>query len=429
VPDPLTSALVTLGFTVDRSRASRTQDGVTERLDLTAWTVGPGYGGSRLLQVPREVDGAEAPPLVVGLPETGEDPVAHVGPWEEVGEGPYGLEIALPGDRWMLEPGGRIVPWPAPDDACAPDDEECRNALTMVLSAERATLPQLPDESEPRRVTCTVGLWDCVEDRLGAEHALEFLGDVSLTTVDDSVDEPAWTLTRFAIRTPDDLPLPPGAVAEPPFTLVERAAAPIGHPFSRAVLDATRGLVTASSDLDGQSLTVFDEPSAVWTTLRAPEAPPYVVCRDDERGTDRILQEAPASPTARVRTRTFFDVTTYFPTLEYTLPCEADLVIAADVEGIRPGERDPGRPAPPAPAITEFCPEEPDDVASNPERSRSSAASTAPTCTYRWRGDLNADGTEDVVLERVGEMGCGELTLHLSRPDGYAPAASWSWDC
>lgn len=411
----LRSALTRRGFMADDAGLFRTRpvDGVdqVERVDVTAATIGLRYDGAMIATVPREANGASTSRLVLAVPaDPRQRALEHSGEPVPVGPTPYGFLLAFDDARWMIEPGGRVVAWPELDDPCPPEDEDCEDTLAMVLSAERVALVQQGPAREGALVVCTDALPDCVEQQLESSRALEFLGELVVVQSEPVYAEEfeAWTLVRYAVRDPNGQPLPPQTFAEPPFTLRELGRKPISDPFSRAVLEASYGVVSVTHPRDGASFTMI-EPGAPLRRVRPMAAPPLVVCDD------RILRnKAYPKLGSRPRVRTFFDAKTYFLEHEYEMPCPTGLVVDVGVRGVMMGERGVGSPAPAPHIISEECPKTPDGFTE---------------CTIDWAGDLNRDGVDDAVIRRVGDMGCGEQTMYLSQPEGYVATAAWAWDC
>ncbi|MEM6929459.1 MAG: hypothetical protein AAF602_21140, partial [Myxococcota bacterium] len=410
---PLRRALTELGFSwPEGGRPVRAQevDGETVlvRLDPSARTRGPELDGAFVVTLPATIAEETVAPIVVAVPVDGRDPLEHDGAFEVAEPGPYGLPVDLDNERrWMLQPGGRIVHWPDLDAVCDPgDDDACLDALAMVLSAERVALLQTTESVAGRTIECTVGLEDCLREALEVEHALELLGDVVVAVAEDGEDVSTWSLVRFAVRTPDGEPLPPRLVAEPPFTLVEQGRRTLTDGFSRTVLETTIGVTAASHDGDGIPFVVA--PGERLTTVRPRTGATLVVCSDAVRRVEALEDLG-----TRVGISRFFDSTTYFLAHDYALPCDASLVVDPSVVGVEVGARGPALAAPPPHEVTDACPVVPDGVTS---------------CTVPWSGDLNRDEVDDLILNRAGEMGCGEQTLSGPLFRACAPRFSERFD-
>jgi hypothetical protein len=132
---------------------------------------------------------------------------------------------------------------------------------------------------------------------------------------------------------------------------------------------------------------------------------------------DRVTRSSLATPKLRLTDVEYGKGTA--PFFVYALPCAAVAVLLGDTPEIADG------PLKPLDRNVEL-------PAAPPWRGCVSGARDEGYrgCRLLWSGDLNRDGVVDVIIRRVGEMGCGEHQLWLSIPGGgWRVAAANEWYC
>lgn len=425
---PLYEALGRAGFvwpTTDTHRPLRFgrpgEDIRSERLDMRTSKLLRDFGGSRVLRIGatvRERGGKKrrrAWTFAVGHRQHAS--LARAGTPRRFQPTPFGLQVSFPEPErveWMLLPDGRPMVWLSPPDDCGEGDEgelNCSSAVATVLTAHRAEQVAHSDPAGawgPRSQNCDGALSDCLAG-LDVEHWMLFLDEVVAARARAREPEGrAWDLLRFRVeghRLGTELR---ESRLRPPFVL--RFVAPareIRDQWSRSVLSrAPEG--EAYTEYDDAEVEVFHPVGRLLERPWPLGQMPWIVCAD------QVLQPEHLRP-LKPRTRTWgaLPMLVYFRASRYELPCAPELVFRGDVEGLVSGPLPPIEP-PHILSINPTCP-----MSSEPYRG----------CELAWYGDMNGDGRADAMLRRYGESGCGEETLHISHPEGYRVAASWSWFC
>jgi hypothetical protein len=272
-------------------------------------------------------------------------------------------------------------------------DEALRVRLNLFATAHALAGPGLARVASD----CAAGVEDgaCVEAALGA-------GVVGLELPDDTPRAFAWASAVDAERVRFVL----GSLE--PVASGRRVVITVDETLEDGLFPRVGGVQVALGSID----VLNPHRRSEVASLLLPARKSLAVQRRFARGervtvvcSDRVVRTALGAP--KLRLREVEDLLGVTVELVYALPCAAGLVLVGDVPEISDGAlASLGRV--PLPAVP-------------PWRARSSVS---------WRGDLNRDGVVDVITRYVGEMGCGEHELWLSRPGGsWVIVARNGWYC